>query len=177
MTSGFLNTLRALFTSSKPTADDSSEDLETEPPFDDAIVLPLEDHIDLHPFAPRDIPSVVEEYLEQCLEHGFVDVRIIHGRGQGVQRRIVRSLLTKHARVKPKDPNLWYVLAEIQGRAGNIFGVHRSRAEYFAYTGALKSALEQLGYALPLAKDPVTVEQIESRRLFFQQVASALGQL
>ena len=99
MTSGFLNTLRALFTSSKPTADDSSEDLETEPPFDDAIVLPLEDHIDLHPFAPRDIPSVVEEYLEQCLEHGFVDVRIIHGRGQGVQRRIVRSLLTKHARV------------------------------------------------------------------------------
>ncbi|MBI2535351.1 MAG: Smr/MutS family protein, partial [Deltaproteobacteria bacterium] len=45
---------------------------------------------------PKDIPSVVEEYLEQCIQAGLSEVRIIHGRGVGVQRNIVRSLLEKH---------------------------------------------------------------------------------
>ena len=48
------------------------------------------------PFAPKDIPSVVEEYLEQCKQGGLTEVRIIHGRGTGVQRNIVRSILQKH---------------------------------------------------------------------------------
>ncbi len=68
-------------------------------PFSDPVVLPLEDVIDLHSFQPKDIPSVVEEYLEQCREAGILDVRIIHGRGKGVQRNIVRSLLQKHPAV------------------------------------------------------------------------------
>ena len=67
-----------------------------DPPFDEPVVLPLQDSIDLHPFAPKDIPSVVEEYLEQCIQAGLSQVRIIHGRGVGVQRNIVRSLLEKH---------------------------------------------------------------------------------
>jgi len=66
------------------------------PPDDDPVVLPLEDHIDLHPFAPRDIPSVVEEYVLQCHEEGLREVRLIHGRGKGVQRRIVQSALEKN---------------------------------------------------------------------------------
>lgn len=66
------------------------------PPEEDVIVLPIEDHIDLHPFAPRDIPSVVEEYVWQCNEQGLREVRIIHGRGKGVQRRIVQSALEKN---------------------------------------------------------------------------------
>jgi len=70
-----------------------------DPPFDEPVVLPLQDSIDLHPFAPKDIPSVVEEYLEQCVAAGLSEVRIIHGRGVGVQRDIVRSLLEKHPRV------------------------------------------------------------------------------
>ena len=70
-----------------------------DPPFDEPVVLPLEDSIDLHPFSPKDIPSVVEEYLEQCIQAGLSEVRIIHGRGVGVQRNIVRSLLEKHERV------------------------------------------------------------------------------
>ena len=70
-----------------------------ESPFTEPIVLPIEDSIDLHPFAPRDIPSVVEEYLEQCRQAGLKEVRIIHGRGTGVQRNIVRSILQKHALV------------------------------------------------------------------------------
>jgi DNA-nicking Smr family endonuclease len=70
-----------------------------EPPFDDPVVLPLEDSIDLHPFQPKDIPSVVEEYLQQCIDAGILEVRLIHGKGKGVQRDIVRSLLEKHPAV------------------------------------------------------------------------------
>jgi DNA-nicking Smr family endonuclease len=70
-----------------------------DPPFDEPVVLPLEDSIDLHPFAPKDIPSVVGEYLEQCVAAGLSEVRIIHGRGVGVQRNIVRSLLERHPEV------------------------------------------------------------------------------
>jgi dsDNA-specific endonuclease/ATPase MutS2 len=65
-------------------------------PFDNPVVIPIEDSIDLHPFAPKDIPSVVEEYLEQCCQAGLKEVRIIHGRGIGIQRNIVRSVLAKH---------------------------------------------------------------------------------
>ena len=65
----------------------------------DEIVLPIERHIDLHPFRPREIRSVVESYLEEALEAGFDEVRLIHGRGIGVQREILRSLLSRHPAV------------------------------------------------------------------------------
>jgi DNA-nicking Smr family endonuclease len=61
--------------------------------------LPIEDSIDLHTFHPREIDIVVEEYLFQAVAKGFREVRIIHGRGIGVQREIVRSLLSKHPNV------------------------------------------------------------------------------
>lgn len=57
------------------------------------VVLPIEDSIDLHAFAPKDIASVVESYLEAAREQGFAEVRIIHGRGKGVQKERVRQLL------------------------------------------------------------------------------------
>ena len=69
-------------------------------PFDEPVILPVQDSIDLHPFAPKDIPSVVEEYIAQCIAAGIYEVRIIHGRGAGVQRKIVQSLLAKHPRVE-----------------------------------------------------------------------------
>ena len=68
-------------------------------PFSEPVVVPIQDFIDLHAFQPKDIPSVVEEYLEQCVQAGFREVRIIHGRGAGVQRNIVRSVLSKHPAV------------------------------------------------------------------------------
>ena len=68
-------------------------------PFDGPVTIALSDSIDLHPFQPRDTPSVVEEYLEQCIHSGFTEVRLIHGKGQGTQRNIVRSLLSKHPAV------------------------------------------------------------------------------
>jgi DNA-nicking Smr family endonuclease len=71
-----------------------------DPPFDQPVVLPVEDSIDLHAFQPKDIPSVVEEYLEQCKQAGFRELRIVHGKGVGVQRNIVRSVLDKHSAVE-----------------------------------------------------------------------------
>jgi dsDNA-specific endonuclease/ATPase MutS2 len=68
-------------------------------PFDQPVVLPLTDAIDLHPFQPKEIPSVVEEYIDQCAQAGLRQVRLIHGKGIGVQREIVRSLLSKHPAV------------------------------------------------------------------------------
>jgi DNA-nicking Smr family endonuclease len=58
--------------------------------------IPIEDSIDLHTFQPREIPIVIEEYLYQAVQRGFREVWIIHGRGIGVQRQIVQSLLERH---------------------------------------------------------------------------------
>lgn len=63
------------------------------------IALPIEDSLDLHPFAPRDVPSVVAEYLEAAHARGFREVRVIHGRGIGAQRAAVRAVLARHPRV------------------------------------------------------------------------------
>ena len=59
------------------------------------IPMELTDVIDLHPFAPRDVKAVVEAYLEEARTRGFSTVRIIHGKGVGVQRSLVRSLLAR----------------------------------------------------------------------------------
>lgn len=63
---------------------------------DRPVRIPIEDAIDLHAFAPRDVVSVVEEYLVAAHEAGFAIVRLIHGRGQGVQRAAVQRLLAGH---------------------------------------------------------------------------------
>lgn len=68
--------------------------------FDEPVVLPITDSFDLHHFQPRDIPSVVKEYLAEALARGFVEVRIIHGKGTGVQREIARKILAGHPLVK-----------------------------------------------------------------------------
>jgi DNA-nicking Smr family endonuclease len=60
---------------------------------DDALELPITGELDLHAFAARDIPSVTEEYVRACRERGLVVVRLVHGRGKGVQRAVVRRVL------------------------------------------------------------------------------------
>ena len=66
---------------------------------DGAVRVPIERELDLHAFAPRDIPSVVVEYIDAAAGAGFREVRLIHGRGRGVQRGIVQATLERHARV------------------------------------------------------------------------------
>ena len=62
--------------------------------------IPIEDALDLHAFAPRDIPSVVEEYVYAAHAAGLREVRLIHGRGKGVQRAIVLQVLERHTLVE-----------------------------------------------------------------------------
>jgi dsDNA-specific endonuclease/ATPase MutS2 len=62
----------------------------------DPVELPIEREIDLHAFAPRDIPSVVSEYIDAAAAAGFDRVRVVHGRGRGVQRGIVQAALDRH---------------------------------------------------------------------------------
>ena len=64
------------------------------------VSLPIEDSLDLHPFAPKDIRPVVEEYLKEAAARGFTEVRLIHGRGIGVQRASVQGLLAGHPLVE-----------------------------------------------------------------------------
>ena len=64
------------------------------------VILPIEDSLDLHTFAPRDVRSVVEEYLRQAAARGFAEVRLIHGKGTGTQRAVVRSVLATHPHVE-----------------------------------------------------------------------------
>jgi DNA-nicking Smr family endonuclease len=63
---------------------------------DEPLRLPLTGELDLHAFAPRDVPSVVEEYVRACREEGVLQLRIVHGRGKGVQRAVVQRLLRDH---------------------------------------------------------------------------------
>jgi len=76
------------------------------------VVLEVEDSLDLHSFPPADVLRVVEDYLEAACVRGFSEVRLIHGRGIGVQRERVRSLLSRHPRVAsfhdaPPDRGGW----------------------------------------------------------------------
>jgi DNA-nicking Smr family endonuclease len=65
--------------------------------------VPIEDSIDLHTFQPREVKSVVEEYVNAAHEAGLREVRLIHGRGRGVQRGIVQAALEKHPLVEAFD--------------------------------------------------------------------------
>lgn len=62
----------------------------------DPVRIPIEGSLDLHAFAPRDIPSVVDEYVVEANRAGLREVRLIHGRGSGVQRGIVQQTLDRH---------------------------------------------------------------------------------
>lgn len=64
-------------------------------PDDEPMRIPIEDVFDLHTVPPRDVKAIVEAYLEEAHALGMTAIRIIHGRGIGVQRDIVRSVLSQ----------------------------------------------------------------------------------
>lgn len=64
-------------------------------PFPEPVEIEITDSLDLHSFAPRDIRAVVEAYLAEAHKKGFTIVRIVHGKGVGVQREIVRKVLSE----------------------------------------------------------------------------------
>ena len=67
---------------------------------DEPVRVPIEDAIDLHSFAPREVVDVVEGYLQAACDAGFAEVRLIHGRGKGVQRAAIQRRLQGHALVE-----------------------------------------------------------------------------
>ena len=69
-------------------------------PFPDPVVLELGDTLDLHLFRPKEVPDLLDDWLDQCQEKGLSEVRVIHGRGKGVLRQRVHSLLTKNSLVR-----------------------------------------------------------------------------
>ena len=66
---------------------------------EEPLRIPIERELDLHAFPPRDIASVVDEFVTAAAASGLSEVRLIHGRGTGVQRGIVQSVLERHANV------------------------------------------------------------------------------
>jgi len=74
-----------------------TEDEQLDPfnPFPEPVTIEITDVIDLHTIPPRDVKRVVEEYLQQAHSAGFAGVRIIHGKGIGVQRETVRRVLAR----------------------------------------------------------------------------------
>ena len=77
-----------------------NEEFDPENPFPEPVEMEITDSIDLHAFAPRDVKAVTAAYLEAAHQKGFRLVRIIHGKGVGVQRETVRRVLEKTAFVK-----------------------------------------------------------------------------
>ncbi len=64
------------------------------------IIMPIEDVLDLHTFSPKEIPDLIEDYLIACKEKGYLSLRIIHGKGKGVQKKRVQSILKNNNLVK-----------------------------------------------------------------------------
>jgi dsDNA-specific endonuclease/ATPase MutS2 len=76
------------------------DDPDDEPLEPDVVDLPITDTLDLHTFLPREVADVVRDYLDAAWEQGLRELRIVHGRGIGVQREIVRKVLERDPRVR-----------------------------------------------------------------------------
>jgi len=84
---------------------------------DDPVVVPIGSELDLHSFQPREITSVVEEFVRGAATAGLTRVRIVHGRGRGVQRGMVQATLERHPQVRifwdDPDAHLGATIAEL----------------------------------------------------------------
>jgi DNA-nicking Smr family endonuclease len=64
------------------------------------VQMPIEDVLDLHTFHPRDVPELLEDYFSECIKAGIYSVRIIHGKGKGIQKKRVQELLRRNPKVQ-----------------------------------------------------------------------------
>jgi len=90
------------------------------------IRIPIEDVLDLHTFRPQDIADLLEDYFDECIKAGIQSVRVIHGKGKGIQKRQVHRILQKSPRVKsfkdaPPEAGGWgATLVELKPPVGEI---------------------------------------------------------
>ena len=86
------------------------------------VHIPITDVLDLHTFDPRDLPDLIGDYIEECIRLGFRSVRIVHGKGTGVQKRRVQAMLRDNQHVKafadaPAEAGGWgATVVELKGR-------------------------------------------------------------
>ena len=114
-------------------------------------------------------PEGAVETLEQRLElspgNHPLTMAYAHALHQSGAPHIAEEVLIEQSRRVSNDPALWYLLAEVQGLAGNIIGLHRSRAEYFILVNALDAAEQQLNYALQLVGNDFNTSSLVNERL------------
>lgn len=79
--------------------DEDSDLQEDEEPFGDAVPLEITDSLDLHTFNASEVKELIPDYLDECVQKGISEVRIVHGKGTGVLRRVVHAALDRHPRV------------------------------------------------------------------------------
>jgi dsDNA-specific endonuclease/ATPase MutS2 len=87
---------------------------------EDVVIMPVEDSLDLHTFQPREVKDLLDDYLEAAVEKGFIEVTIIHGKGSGVLRQKVQSILKKHPLVsdfRQADENWGATIVELRGKS------------------------------------------------------------
>ena len=66
---------------------------------DDLVQIPIDGTLDLHMFSPKEVPDLLDEYINVCREKGIYELKIIHGKGKGILRDKVHSVLKKHPHV------------------------------------------------------------------------------
>jgi DNA-nicking Smr family endonuclease len=90
------------------------------------IQIPIEDVLDLHTFRPQDIADLLENYFDECIKAGIFAVRVIHGKGKGIQKRQVQRILQNNPAVKsfqdaPPEAGGWgATLVQLKPPANNI---------------------------------------------------------
>ncbi len=90
------------------------------------IQIPIEDVLDLHTFRPQDIADLLENYFDECIKAGIFSVRVIHGKGKGIQKRQVQRILRNNPTVKsfrdaPPEAGGWgATLVQLKPAANNI---------------------------------------------------------
>jgi DNA-nicking Smr family endonuclease len=67
---------------------------------DEPVKIPIEDVLDLHTFHPRDVPDLLEDYFSECIKAGIYLVRVIHGKGKGIQKKRVQQLCNESPMVE-----------------------------------------------------------------------------
>ena len=63
---------------------------------EEPIVMPIGDELDLHTFIPKEVPDLLEDYFSECIKANIFSVRIIHGKGKGILKKRVHSILKKN---------------------------------------------------------------------------------
>ncbi|MCP4748358.1 MAG: Smr/MutS family protein [Desulfobacteraceae bacterium] len=90
------------------------------------VQIPINGELDLHTFQPKQIPDLLDDYLRACFEKDILQVRVIHGKGKGVQKARIRALLSRHPLVArfsdaPMDSGGWgATLVELKARQSDV---------------------------------------------------------